>query len=597
MADYLDSPHAVSNGSGPKISPPYTRYPSTFDTFQSQYTINNESETEESDSDVDGYSISKSISKTWANMGKKFSKKSQPKISSAHTLSVSDFENFKIRSLTIIPMDSDDDFGDTTAPDLLALDVIFDDQKALTDDEEDDPYATSTGTPLRPLFGDNMINMMMGDLGTLQFTKQQETELQNVIEHDENIIAQLEVFGYIRCDIIDAMNDAIDSNNINEIKETLDAQKKGSNTAKLELVNVSQPIIKSAPRTSTIKRQKKRPHIEAEIISTEKRYHDDLQTLLNELIQPMFDNGYVEQKYYDTIRSSLPKIEQYHKLFLDELNQVFLDKDSDKHKRQSLPSVFNQFFSEHKDTFVDIYGEFIKDYETILDLIGSTFHGNVELDAFLKEKRKERKPLTSFLILPIQRVPRYILLLTDLRKNTEETSDDYKDITEAVEMIRGITVSINEKKREIENLSTCLHIQEELNGLSQPIIDDHRYFIDQFIFIKKTINHQRLFFFFNDIVIVANSKWKVKYILDVLTLDVKIGKSTKEQLPEFELISSVAGNAVYIGQDKATVNKFQKLIGKHRLNTMRGRLTQRMASLGSLKDVLAQQAQMYDDDY
>eukprot|EP01084_Bolivina_argentea_P190651 327553_1 len=96
------------------------------------------------------------------------------------------------------------------------------------------------------------------------------------------------------------MNDAIDRNNINEIKETLDAQKKGSNTAKLELVNVSQPIIKSAPRTSTIKRQKKRPHIEAEIISTEKRYHDDLQTLLNELIQPMLDNGYVEQKYYDT---------------------------------------------------------------------------------------------------------------------------------------------------------------------------------------------------------------------------------------------------------------------------------------------------------
>ena len=33
-----------------------------------------------------------------------------------------------------------------------------------------------------------------------------------------------------------------------------------------------------------------------------------------------------------------------------------------------------------------------------------------------------------------QRVPRYILLPTDLRENTEIDSDEYQDINDAVEM-------------------------------------------------------------------------------------------------------------------------------------------------------------------
>ena len=54
------------------------------------------------------------------------------------------------------------------------------------------------------------------------------------------------------------------------------------------------------------------------------------------------------------------------------------------------------------------------EYNDILDLFGTTFYGNKPLNIFLKQKRKEKKPLTNFLILPVQRVPRYILLLKEL---------------------------------------------------------------------------------------------------------------------------------------------------------------------------------------
>merc|ERR1719361_2883943 len=111
-----------------------------------------------------------------------------------------------------------------------------------------------------------------------------------------------------------------------------------------------------------------------------------------------------------------------------------------------------------------------------MDLFGSTFHGNVNLESFLKQKRRERKPLSGFLISPIQRVPRYILLLTDLRKhiNADDDPSDFKDINNAVTMMRNITHEINEKKKKIENLSQCLQIQESLDGLKEPIVSNDR---------------------------------------------------------------------------------------------------------------------------
>merc|ERR1712190_251825 len=111
---------------------------------------------------------------------------------------------------------------------------------------------------------------------------------------------------------------------------------------------------------------------------------------------------------------------------------------------ESISSVFNHCIAHKKNEFIDLYMQFIKDYDRIMDLFGSTFHGNAELQKFLKQKRRERKPLSGFLISPIQRVPRYILLLTDLRKHidSETESDDYADINNAVTMMNNITHEI-----------------------------------------------------------------------------------------------------------------------------------------------------------
>eukprot|EP01084_Bolivina_argentea_P080320 145521_1 len=203
-----------------------------------------------------------------------------------------------------------------------------------------------------------------------------------------------------------------------------------SNTIENAIINAVEQTLKSTDQNVN-KLPPKRKFIEQEIVATEDTYFTGIDTLLNEFILPIFNNGYVDKKYYNQITSSIPKLVSFHKSFLNKLNAVYYGGNG-----ESLASVFNKCILVNKEEFIGIYIHFIKDYKLICDLFGSEFHGNKKLDEFLKQKRMEKKPLSSFLILPVQRVPRYVLLLTDLCKNTEEKSDDYKDINDAVEMIK-----------------------------------------------------------------------------------------------------------------------------------------------------------------
>merc|ERR1712228_396890 len=183
----------------------------------------------------------------------------------------------------------------------------------------------------------------------------------------------------------------------------------------------------------------------------------------------------------------------------------------------------------------------------------------------------EMKPLSSLLMLPIQRVPRYSKLMIHLRANIEMDSAIYVAVDDTVELMTGIMRELNHRKEKIENVSQCLQIQKSLNGLQTPIVKDDRMFIEQFVFIKQDIKHQRLFFLFNDLLILANEKWKVKHILKVITLDIKdirmCNDKKKKGLAEFKLVSAGFGNALYYAKNMEQVNKFKRLVGKWRIET------------------------------
>jgi len=70
--------------------------------------------------------------------------------------------------------------------------------------------------------------------------------------------------------------------------------------------------------------------------------------------------------------------------------------------------------------------------------------------------------LSSFLIMPVQRVPRYILLLSELAKHTSPSHPDAADLQEAAQEMEKITHFLNTKKDEAEKRERLAALSEEL---------------------------------------------------------------------------------------------------------------------------------------
>jgi hypothetical protein len=105
--------------------------------------------------------------------------------------------------------------------------------------------------------------------------------------------------------------------------------------------------------------------------------------------------------------------------------------------------------------------------------------------AFLKKCRTHpmhsQINLESYLLLPIQRVPRYKLLLEDLSMCTppRETGPKDKDtLDDALSEISGLASLMNEEKREADSRLRLYHWQQRITGRGpSPLVQPHRKLI------------------------------------------------------------------------------------------------------------------------
>ena len=80
------------------------------------------------------------------------------------------------------------------------------------------------------------------------------------------------------------------------------------------------------------------------------------------------------------------------------------------------------------------------------------------------------------MIVPIQRIPRYIMLLQDLLKRTPGAHPDFTPLGSALVQMKGIATHVNEMKRAAEGSVKLLEIQQ-LVKRCPPIVDPARLFV------------------------------------------------------------------------------------------------------------------------
>ena len=117
--------------------------------------------------------------------------------------------------------------------------------------------------------------------------------------------------------------------------------------------------------------------------------------------------------------------------------------------------------------------------------------------------------LSSLLIMPVQRVPRYILLLRDLYKHTWITHPDYANLQRAALEMEELTQFLDMKKKQSENLNRLATLAANLKGkISVNLAEAHRKFIREDKFENFSI------YLFNDLFIITEYTEDKKLHLD-----------------------------------------------------------------------------------
>ena len=118
--------------------------------------------------------------------------------------------------------------------------------------------------------------------------------------------------------------------------------------------------------------------------------------------------------------------------------------------------------------------------------------------------------LESFLILPVQRIPRYSLLLGAILKFTPEDHPDVGNLTEAVAKLRSVADHLNQGVSNEEFIAKIFQIQKRFeifnsNSSDQSIIAPHRKFMHEGrCQLENAANGPKeiYFYLFNDIFII-----------------------------------------------------------------------------------------------
>ena len=113
-----------------------------------------------------------------------------------------------------------------------------------------------------------------------------------------------------------------------------------------------------------------------------------------------------------------------------------------------------------------MYSDFVSTYEKSSKKLIELKKKSKKLNQFLNEITKNKTngmTLESFLIMPIQRVPRYKMLLSELLNHTMPSRADHKDLTIALSKISEVALKINASINTNDDNESMLHIQQLFN--------------------------------------------------------------------------------------------------------------------------------------
>eukprot|EP01102_Stenamoeba_stenopodia_P014451 TRINITY_DN479_c0_g6_i1.p1 TRINITY_DN479_c0_g6~~TRINITY_DN479_c0_g6_i1.p1 ORF type:complete len:1392 (-),score=512.93 TRINITY_DN479_c0_g6_i1:24-4199(-) len=306
----------------------------------------------------------------------------------------------------------------------------------------------------------------------------------------------------------------------------------------------------------------KRTSIAKEIFTVEKNYMDSLNVIIWKFLKPLESSATPAQKINknETSQSLLPA-NAIKQIFLNieiicNFSNLLLDGISKRIQKWEEKTKIGDVFLGVTSFLAACYTEYVNGYDHALEVLRSARKENEALDAFIKRQEKAKEcrflPVEAFLVMPIQQVPRYVMLLADLYKNTPADHPDYNDLGKALENIKAAATKINENKRTSDNLAKVYGVEivitSKPSSMATLMTPSRRWIKEgplQLVDPKSGSQKNGYVHLFNDLILFSTllkQKEKYKYHSSLqITSSVSV-ESLREPLKKSQFVFKIVGD-------------------------------------------------------
>ncbi|XP_040893475.1 FYVE, RhoGEF and PH domain-containing protein 4a isoform X7 [Toxotes jaculatrix] len=251
--------------------------------------------------------------------------------------------------------------------------------------------------------------------------------------------------------------------------------------------------------------------IASELLQTEKAYVARLNLLDQEFCAKLMEEANKGTFPVDVVKNIFSNISS-----INAFHSQFLLPDLEKRMGQwaSTPRIGD--ILQKLTPFLKMYAEYVKNFDKAMELLKQWTDRSPQFKAIIQEIQSQEAcgclTLQHHMLEPVQRVPRYEMLLKDYLKKLPQDDPDRRDAEKSLEIIATAATHSNSAIRKSDNLKKLMEIYEML-GEEEDIVHPSNEFIKEGHILKlaarNTSAMERYLFLFNNMLLYCVPKFSL----------------------------------------------------------------------------------------
>eukprot|EP00732_Lithocolla_globosa_P004402 Lithocolla_globosa_v1_NODE_4049_length_1521_cov_3.717599.p1 type:complete len:425 gc:universal NODE_4049_length_1521_cov_3.717599:1276-2(-) len=250
----------------------------------------------------------------------------------------------------------------------------------------------------------------------------------------------------------------------------------------------------------------RRDRIVMEIRSSEEAFVQQLSILVNTFLLPARSKKLLEPSELTLVFSNVEELYTFNSELLEQV-QARLDKDGNE---GLIGDIFLKLVP-----FLKLYTIYVQNFHHATFKIDKLKQKKKGFHELLKKNSPEIHPgmltFAGYLIVPVQRIPRYKMLFDDLVKHTDKNHTDYQNLVQVLSAVSEIAIYVNSSMKDAEVSRTIFQLEKRLSKKTSKLrcFEPGRRFLKEGQLVKLCKGGKKMktrhFYLFSDILIYGGT--------------------------------------------------------------------------------------------